>query len=155
MRFHSEDVGVSSMWNVNLSSLWRCNTNLIEIRVSPSREYKNRNTNIGDIKLASYCMPLTQHCIVLNFLLHNVLRSTVYPFNSYWLLLYYVLHAPVLLTAWSSSRPSGFEFAVAQLETSHTYINQQDAQNSVIRLYFPLDAQHVSDYISSSSGATL
>ena len=27
-------------------------------------------------------------------------------------------------------------------------INQQDAQNSVIRLYFPLDALHVSDYIS-------
>jgi hypothetical protein len=27
------------------------------------------------------------------------------------------------------------------------YINQQDAQNSVIRLYFPLDALHVSDYI--------
>ena len=35
------------------------------------------------------------------------------------------------------------------------YINQQDAQNSVIRLYFPLDALHVSDYVSPSSGATL
>ena len=35
------------------------------------------------------------------------------------------------------------------------YMNQQDAQNSVIRLYFPLDALHVSDYISPSSGATL
>ena len=34
------------------------------------------------------------------------------------------------------------------------YINQQDAQNSVIGLYFPLDALHVSDYISPSSGAT-
>ena len=34
-------------------------------------------------------------------------------------------------------------------------INQQDAQISVIRLYFPLDAVHVSDYISPSSGATL
>ena len=34
------------------------------------------------------------------------------------------------------------------------YINQQDAQNSVIRLYFPLDALHVSDYISPSSGVT-
>ena len=34
------------------------------------------------------------------------------------------------------------------------YINQQDAQNSVIRLYFPLDALHVSDYVSPSSGAT-
>ena len=33
------------------------------------------------------------------------------------------------------------------------YINQQDAQNSVIRLYFLLDALHVSDYISPSSGA--
>ena len=28
------------------------------------------------------------------------------------------------------------------------YINQQDAQNSVIRLYFPLHALNVSDYIS-------
>ena len=37
----------------------------------------------------------------------------------------------------------------------HMYINQQDAQNSVIRLYFPLDALHVSDYVSPSSGATL
>ena len=34
------------------------------------------------------------------------------------------------------------------------YINQQDAQISVIKLYFPLDALHVSDYISASSGAT-
>ena len=34
------------------------------------------------------------------------------------------------------------------------YINQQDAPNSVIRLYFPLDSLHVSDYISPSSGAT-
>ena len=40
-------------------------------------------------------------------------------------------------------------------ETS-TYMNQQDAQKFlVIRLYFPLDALHVSDYISPSSGATL
>ena len=36
------------------------------------------------------------------------------------------------------------------------YINQQDAQKIlVIRLYFLLDALHVSDYISPSSGATL
>ena len=35
------------------------------------------------------------------------------------------------------------------------YINQQDAQISVIILYFPLDALHVSDYISPSSGASL
>ena len=34
------------------------------------------------------------------------------------------------------------------------YIKQQEAQNSVIRLYSPLDALHVSDYISPSSGAT-
>ena len=34
------------------------------------------------------------------------------------------------------------------------YINQQDGQNYVIRLYFPLDALHVSDSISPSSGAT-
>ena len=34
------------------------------------------------------------------------------------------------------------------------YINQQDAQNSVIRLYFSLDALHVSDCVSPSSGAT-
>ena len=33
-------------------------------------------------------------------------------------------------------------------------INQQDARISVIRLYFPLDALHVSDYVSPSSGAT-
>ena len=33
-------------------------------------------------------------------------------------------------------------------------MNQQDAQNSVIRLYFLLDALRVSDYISTSSGAT-
>ena len=33
------------------------------------------------------------------------------------------------------------------------YINQLDAQNSVIRLYFPLDALHVSDYVSPSSRA--
>ena len=39
--------------------------------------------------------------------------------------------------------------------SSHNmYIKQQDAQNLAIRLYFPLDALHVSDYISSSSGAT-
>ena len=34
------------------------------------------------------------------------------------------------------------------------YINQQDAQNSVIRLYFPSDALQVSDYVSPSSGST-
>ena len=34
------------------------------------------------------------------------------------------------------------------------YINQQDAQISVIRLYFQLNAVHVSDCISPSSGAT-
>ena len=34
------------------------------------------------------------------------------------------------------------------------YINQQDAQISVIKLYFPLDTLHVSNYISPSSGAT-
>ena len=34
------------------------------------------------------------------------------------------------------------------------YINQQDANILVIRLYFPLDVLHVSDYISPSSGAT-
>ena len=34
------------------------------------------------------------------------------------------------------------------------YIKQQDAQNSMVRLYFPLDALHVSDYVSPSSGAT-
>ena len=38
--------------------------------------------------------------------------------------------------------------------TIYTYINQQDAQDSVIRLHFPLDALHVSDYISPFSGAT-
>ena len=35
------------------------------------------------------------------------------------------------------------------------YIEQRDAQNSVMRLDFLLDALHVSDYISPSSGATL
>ena len=36
------------------------------------------------------------------------------------------------------------------------YTNQQDAQKIlVIKLYFPLDALHVSDYISPSTGATL
>ena len=35
------------------------------------------------------------------------------------------------------------------------YINQQDAQISVIKLYFPFDAPHVSDYLSPFSGATL
>ena len=36
------------------------------------------------------------------------------------------------------------------------YMNQQDAQKIlVIRLYFLLDALHVSDYINPSSGATL
>ena len=34
------------------------------------------------------------------------------------------------------------------------YINQQDAQISVIKLYFLLDALHVSDYISPSSEET-
>jgi hypothetical protein len=35
-------------------------------------------------------------------------------------------------------------------------MNQQDAQKIlVIRLYFLLDALHVSEYISPSSGATL
>ena len=34
------------------------------------------------------------------------------------------------------------------------YINQQDAQIFVDRLYFSLDALHVSNYISPSSGAT-
>ena len=34
------------------------------------------------------------------------------------------------------------------------YIDQQDAQILVIILYFPLDAQHVSDCISPSSGTT-
>ena len=35
------------------------------------------------------------------------------------------------------------------------YIKQQVAQINVIKLYFLLDALHVSDYISTSSGATL
>ena len=35
------------------------------------------------------------------------------------------------------------------------YINQQDAQISVINFIVPLDALNVSDYISPSSGATL
>ena len=34
------------------------------------------------------------------------------------------------------------------------YINQQDAQILAIRLYFLLEALHVSDYVSPSSGAT-
>ena len=34
------------------------------------------------------------------------------------------------------------------------YMNQQDEKILVIRLYFLLDAVHVSDYISPSSGAT-
>ena len=34
------------------------------------------------------------------------------------------------------------------------YINQQDAQVSVIKLIFSFDAPHVSDYISPSSGIT-
>ena len=34
------------------------------------------------------------------------------------------------------------------------YVNQQDAQISVIRFYFSLDAPHVTNYISPSSGAT-
>ena len=34
------------------------------------------------------------------------------------------------------------------------YINQQDAQISVVGFYFSLDALHVSDSISPSSGAT-
>ena len=34
-------------------------------------------------------------------------------------------------------------------------INQEDTQILVIRLYFLLDALHVSDYISPSSEATL
>ena len=34
------------------------------------------------------------------------------------------------------------------------YINQQDARNSCDQTYFPLDALHVSDYTSQSSGAT-
>ena len=42
-----------------------------------------------------------------------------------------------------------------KLRQSNMYINQQDAQNSVIKLYFPLDALNVSDCISPSSGATL
>ena len=35
------------------------------------------------------------------------------------------------------------------------YINQQDAQIFVIKLYFPLGALHVSDHIIPSSRATL
>ena len=31
------------------------------------------------------------------------------------------------------------------------YINHQDAQNSMIRLYFPLHALYVSDYISGTT----
>ena len=34
------------------------------------------------------------------------------------------------------------------------YKNQQVAQISVFKLYFPLDALHVSDYSSPSSGST-
>ena len=33
------------------------------------------------------------------------------------------------------------------------YIKQQDAQNSLIRFYFPLDALHVFEYIRPSLGA--
>ena len=41
-----------------------------------------------------------------------------------------------------------------KINMRYKYINQQDAQISVIKLYFPLDALHVSDYVSPSSGAT-
>ena len=33
------------------------------------------------------------------------------------------------------------------------YIDKQDAEILVIRLYFPLDTVHVSDYVSPSTGA--
>ena len=38
---------------------------------------------------------------------------------------------------------------------SNMYMNQRDAQTSCDYTYFPLDALHVSDCISPSSGATL
>ena len=38
---------------------------------------------------------------------------------------------------------------------SKMYMNRQDVQILVIRLYFLLDAVHVPDYVSPSSGATL
>ena len=41
------------------------------------------------------------------------------------------------------------------MPSSNMYINQQGAQILVINLCFPLDALHVSDYISPSLGATL
>ena len=40
------------------------------------------------------------------------------------------------------------------MHIQYMYINQQDTQILVTRRYFPLDALHVSDYISPSSGAT-
>ena len=47
-----------------------------------------------------------------------------------------------------------FFSSFSTLSIYYMYINQQDAQNSVIILYFLLDALHVSDYISPSSGTT-
>ena len=38
--------------------------------------------------------------------------------------------------------------SLVELFFGNVYMNQQDAQNSVIKLYFPLDALHVSDYVS-------
>ena len=38
--------------------------------------------------------------------------------------------------------------------SKYVYINQQDAPIYVVRLYFSLDALHILDYISPSSGAT-
>ena len=43
----------------------------------------------------------------------------------------------------------------ASSHNMYIHVSQQDAQNYVIRFYFPLNALHVSDCISPSSGATL
>ena len=47
-----------------------------------------------------------------------------------------------------------YKYVNMEIYLGSMYINQQDAQNLVIRLYFLLDALHVSDCMSPSSGAT-
>ena len=70
------------------------------------------------------------------------------------------VHHPTIRTEWAKGRYTVLITIIIYciLYTCFwptLYMNQQDAQNSLIRLHFLLDALRVSDYISPTSGATL
>ena len=68
--------------------------------------------------------------------------------------LYLISCGLLYLTLWNLISGIPTKSVKLKMPNVSMHINQKDAQISVIKLYFPLDALHVSDYISPPSGAT-